>query len=648
MARKSRRMEQVAHLQNNGSKCTLPEIIVQEAPSSASLPFYKVGIYGRLSVKDLGIEDGDTMDTQISLLRDYVIQQPDMELTEVYIDNGWTGTNFQRPEFIHMMDDVKAGKINCIVVKDLSRLGRNYLEAGYYLQEVFPGYNLRFIAIYDGFDSLTSDPESMLIGTKNIVNDYYSKDISKKISATIDIKRSQGPHYLGIVPYGYIMSDGDDRKFVIDTTVAPFVRLLFDWVLEGHSFVDIARNLNDMNVPKDISRKRKASTHSRLSQGAALGASPYGYRRNENHDFEIDPDSSSAVIRIFDLALEGKRMADICRIMTEERYLTPLAYGNLYPERGNVRRAATIKADFWSADTVRNILHNPAYMGTLVSGKTRNIAPNSHIRVPTDQNDWYVTEEVFPPLVSKETFERVQELYPVKKRKTSTTSAKAPQEPICNTLYPRRTILLGHLKCGYCGKSMNINRYGSRCLCTHARYNIKELCSAKSHKISEIEAAILPLIKKRSSQILLYEKEMQEMYREKKQEVKNMSYRVALLEKELDKLLVQKQSNYETFIQGDIAISKFQMLDQSMRTQIKDKRQILQELKNQMEQCKTFTISTDLLRIAEAIADYPEAKALTEEMVDVLVNYIIVKNDTPYEIHWKYDEKGVPIDESKN
>lgn len=399
---------------------------------------------------------------------------------------------------------------------------------------------------------------------------------------------------------------------------------------------------------KDISRKRKASTHSRLSQGAALGASPYGYRRNENHDFEIDPDSSPAVIRIFDLALEGKRMADICRIMTEERYLTPLAYGNLYPERGNVRRAATIKADFWSADTVRNILHNPAYMGTLVSGKTRNITPNSHIRVPTDQNDWYVTEEVFPPLVSKETFERVQELYPVKKRKTSTTSAKAPQKPKCNTLYPRRTILLGHLKCGYCGKSMNINRYGSRCLCTHARYNIKELCSAKSHKISDIEAAILPQIKERSSQILLYEKEMQEMYREKKQEVKNMSYRVALLEKELDKLLGQKQSNYETFIQGDIAISKFQMLDQSMRTQIKDKRLALKELTAQMDQCRSFTISTDLLRIAEAIADYPDAKALTEEMVDVLVNYIIVKNDTPYEIHWKYDEKGVPIDESKN
>ena len=253
-------------------------------------------------------------------------------------------------------------------------------------------------------------------------------------------------------------------------------------------------------------------------------------------------------------------------------------------------------------------------------------------------------------MISKETFNRVQELYPFKKRKTSTTSTSVnvPQEPKCNTLYPRRTILLGHLKCGYCGKSMNINRYGSRCLCTHARYNIKELCSAKSHKISDIEAALLPQIKERSSQILLYEKEMQEIYREKKQEVKNMSYRVALLEKELDKLLNQKQSNYETFIQGDLVISKFQMLDRSMRTQIKDKRQALQELKDQMEHCRSFSISTDLLRIAETIVDYPNAEVLTEEMVDVLVNYIIVKNDTPYEIHWKYDEKGVTIDESKN
>ena len=161
MARKSRRSDIAAKIgkkENSGIA----------APSKKQK--LQTGIYGRLSIKDLGQEDGDTMETQIALLRDYVLQHPDLELREVYIDNGWTGTNFQRPEFSHMLEDIQAGKINCIVVKDLSRLGRNYLEAGYYLQHVFPSLQVRFIAIYDGYDSATGDPESMVIAMKNIVN----------------------------------------------------------------------------------------------------------------------------------------------------------------------------------------------------------------------------------------------------------------------------------------------------------------------------------------------------------------------------------------------------------------------------------------------------------------------------------------------
>ena len=115
MARKSRRSDIAAKIgkkENSGIA----------APSKKQK--LQTGIYGRLSIKDLGQEDGDTMETQIALLRDYVLQHPDLELREVYIDNGWTGTNFQRPEFSHMLEDIQAGKINCIVVKDLSRLGR--------------------------------------------------------------------------------------------------------------------------------------------------------------------------------------------------------------------------------------------------------------------------------------------------------------------------------------------------------------------------------------------------------------------------------------------------------------------------------------------------------------------------------------------
>lgn len=237
MARKSRRIPQ-----NQPIKASAP--VIEE-----SKPLYKTGIYCRLSIKDLGIEDGDTMETQIALLRDYVIEREDMELTEVYVDNGWTGTNFNRPEFNHMLEDMEYGRINCIVVKDLSRLGRNYLEAGYYQQEVFPSYKLRFIAVYDGYDSLTSDSDSLFIGTKNIINDYYSKDISKKVSTAFDIKRKQAPLYTSRPPFGYIYSTTEPKHYVIDKPVAPYVRLIFDWALSGKNFGEIVGYLNDLHVP---------------------------------------------------------------------------------------------------------------------------------------------------------------------------------------------------------------------------------------------------------------------------------------------------------------------------------------------------------------------------------------------------------------
>lgn len=237
MARKSRR--QIQARQDMPIRTLTP-------PKAEPL---KAGIYARLSLKDLGIENGDTMETQIALLRDFVIQHPDLELTEVYEDNGFTGTNFHRPEFQHMLEDVKSGKISCIVVKDFSRLGRNYMEAGMYIQNVFPSMGVRFIAVNDFYDSKTSDPESMVVAMKNIVNDYYSKDLSKKISATIDIKREKGPHYLGPPPYGYEISKRGEKRYVIDREASPFVHLIFQWAKEGVSFHQIAENLKDMRVP---------------------------------------------------------------------------------------------------------------------------------------------------------------------------------------------------------------------------------------------------------------------------------------------------------------------------------------------------------------------------------------------------------------
>ena len=151
----------------------------QIIPEISDTEIFRTAIYLRLSLEDNGKKDGDSMENQQKMLLDYVVSRPYLMLVDTYMDNGYTGTDFSRPEFSRMMDDVKAGKINCIVVKDLSRLGRNYVEAGDYLEKVFPFLNVRFIAVNDHYDSafLTSG-DQLGASLKNIVNDMYAKEIA--------------------------------------------------------------------------------------------------------------------------------------------------------------------------------------------------------------------------------------------------------------------------------------------------------------------------------------------------------------------------------------------------------------------------------------------------------------------------------------
>lgn len=242
MARKSRQSSQQA----SAAGILVPAL---DAIQEAKPVRYKVGIYARLSVYDLGRDNSDTMDNQIALLQQYVAQQTDLVLADVYIDNGWTGTNFTRPEFKRLLQDAQKGRINCIVVKDLSRFGRNYLESGYYIQKMFPLYHVRFISITDGFDSLTSDPDSMAISMKNIVNDYYSKDISRKVSSSLDIKRTQGTYSWGHPVYGYVRNKENPAQLEIDDEVAPYVHLMFQWAMDGMPLYRIADTLTQLQAP---------------------------------------------------------------------------------------------------------------------------------------------------------------------------------------------------------------------------------------------------------------------------------------------------------------------------------------------------------------------------------------------------------------
>ena len=212
---------------------------------------YQTAGYIRLSIEDSGKTDGYSLENQEKLVRDYIADQQDMRLYRLYIDNGATGTVFQRPAFDEMMQDMKDGKINCIVVKDLSRLGRNYLEAGNYLEQIFPFFRVRFISITDGYDSNSPDvtDESLIIPLKNIINEGYAKDISLKITTSFESRKKQG-QFMGRYPvYGYLKDPANKNHLIVNPETCGIVRRIFQMRDSGMALGAIASQLNEEGIP---------------------------------------------------------------------------------------------------------------------------------------------------------------------------------------------------------------------------------------------------------------------------------------------------------------------------------------------------------------------------------------------------------------
>jgi len=213
--------------------------------------------YVRLSREDGDKEESNSVKGQKELIRDYLRRAPDLQECGMKVDDGFTGSNFQRPAFQEMMADVKAGKINCIVVKDLSRFGRDHLEAGDYIERIFPVLGVRFIAINDHYDSLHQNPESdeLIVPFKNLVNEAYCRDISIKTRSHLEIKRKHG-NFIGAFPtYGYKKDPEDHNRLLIDKEAAGVVRDIFRWKMDGVSAQDIADRLNAAGIPTPMDYK---------------------------------------------------------------------------------------------------------------------------------------------------------------------------------------------------------------------------------------------------------------------------------------------------------------------------------------------------------------------------------------------------------
>ena len=204
-------------------------------------------LYCRLSLEDGKDNESMSISNQKLLLKDYA-EKNGMFNCEFYVDDGFTGRNFNRPAFQRMINDIEAGKISCVITKDLSRLGRNYIESGSYMEVFFPKHNVRYIAITDNYDSLNKQ-EMDIAPFKNILNDMYSRDISKKVLAGRMIRSRQGKFCGGQPPLGLMRDPDDNGHLIIDPKTAPIIRRIFDLALDGFGNMKICKVLMEEQIP---------------------------------------------------------------------------------------------------------------------------------------------------------------------------------------------------------------------------------------------------------------------------------------------------------------------------------------------------------------------------------------------------------------
>ena len=233
--------------------------VAEVKKEAAALP---TAIYARLSVENSGKDDdGNSLQNQIAVCEDYLDGCPHLRLTEVYSDNGRTGTVFDRPAWNHLMDDVRTGKIQCIVVRDLSRFGRDYVETGSYLEKIFPALGTRFISVKENFDNFTcgNAMESLSVSLQNLVNAMYSRDISKKVSTALRAQMETGKFRNRNLPYGYLWN-GDKTAYVVDEEAAAVVRQIFEWKLREISVYTIVERLKTGGIESPERHKRRAGS----------------------------------------------------------------------------------------------------------------------------------------------------------------------------------------------------------------------------------------------------------------------------------------------------------------------------------------------------------------------------------------------------
>ena len=529
------------------------------ATPSPSTRLWKPALYIRLSREDGDREESDSITSQRELLTEFAAAQSDLAAPVLYVDDGYSGTDFDRPDFRRMLTDLRAGKTDCVIVKDLSRLGRNYVGVGEYLEKTFPLLGVRFISVSDQVDSF-ADPRSvdnLVVPFKNIINDEYCRDISNKVRASLDLKRRQGKFIGSFASYGYRKDPDDHSRLLIDEEAAAVVRDIFDWFVGGTSVLGIAKRLNAAGIPN-----------------------PSAYKRQQGM---------------------------------------------------NYRHPASGKLDgLWPDSSVRRILKNRLYTGTMVQGKNRIKSYKLHVSEAVPEADWITVEQTHEAIIPPELFERAQALF------TRDTRTAPKQDKVY--------LFSGYLRCADCGKAMNRKQISQPYknyyyyICSTFKKQHSGVCTKHTIRSDKLEQAVLETLRHQIALAVEMDEVIAAINQNgaKKQSAKRLLDEQTRLTRERERVEQMKLTLYPDWKAGDISREEYHQLKNQFEESIAvlDERlaavqRRIDELENGVDRTNPFL--TQFLQ-------YRNLQSLTREVVVELIDYIEVHEGGKITIRFKFSD----------
>ncbi len=430
------------------------------SPAKLERLVYQAGQYGRLSVEDGDDIQRNSIGNQRKIATHFVMGRDDIEIVEHYFDNGYSGMNYDRPDFQRMMEDVENGRINCIIVKDISRFGRHFISTSEYVERILPNKSVRLICINDNYDSADecADVSTLMLPLKMVMNDSYVRDISRKIRSGISAKMNSGEYLpsASSVPYGYIR-DPEQATYRIDSEAAKIVQRIFLMRADGRAFNDIARELNGDGVlsPGKLRYIRGVTKAEKYADALWVR----GTIRKITKDFN-----------------------DIARELNGDGVLSP---GKLRYIRG-VTKAEKYADALWVRGTIRKITKDRVYLGHRIHGKVKcDKLGEEKMRRP--EEEWQTIENAHPPIISQALFEKVQRV------NLEELNKRDGYEKRNDVVVDHRELFRGKVVCGECGHPLAASKgcarphakSGSRVFFDCAAYQTSNHMRCSSHYIRQ-------------------------------------------------------------------------------------------------------------------------------------------------------------------